>query len=107
MIIKARKKPVTVDAIEFTGWNWAECQQFMSDEPLFFTQEVRYQDEMYIDTLEGKMRADVGDYIIRGVSNEYYPCKPDIFHMTYDIVYKYKENVNDQKKIISEDNTIR
>ena len=75
--------------------------------PLFFTQEVRYQEEMYIDTLEGKMRADVGDYIIRGVSNEYYPCKPDIFHMTYDIVDKEQENVNDQKKIIPEDNTIR
>lgn len=95
MIIKARKKPVTVDAIEFTGWNWAECQQFMSDEPLFFPQDAGYQEVLYIDTLEGKMEASVGDYIIRGVSNEYYPCKPDIFHMTYDIVDKYKENVND------------
>ena len=86
MVIKARKKPVTVDAIEFTGWNWAECQQFMSDELLMFPQEVRYQEVLYIDTLEGKMEASVGDYIIRGVSNEYYPCKPDIFHMTYDIL---------------------
>lgn len=90
MIIKARKKLVEIEAIRFDGWNWAECQQFMSDEPLFFTQDVRYEEEMYIDTLEGKMRADAGDYIIRGVSNEYYPCKPDIFHMTYDIVNKYR-----------------
>lgn len=86
MIIKARKKPVTVDAIEFTGWNWTDCHQFMSDEPLMFPQDAGYQEVLYIDTLEGKMEASVGDYIIRGVSNEYYPCKPDIFHMTYDIV---------------------
>jgi hypothetical protein len=38
----------------------------------------------YIDTLEGRMRADDGDYIIRGVAGELYPCKPDIFELTYE-----------------------
>jgi len=39
-----------------------------------------------IPTLEGEMRADFGDWIIRGVQGEYYPCKPDIFEMTYEQV---------------------
>ena len=41
---------------------------------------------MYIETLEGTHRADVGDYIITGVKGEQYPCKPDIFEMTYEPV---------------------
>jgi hypothetical protein len=41
--------------------------------------------EMLIDTLEGTMKADVGDWIITGIKGEEYPCKPDIFHETYDI----------------------
>ena len=42
--------------------------------------------EMFIDTLEGVMKASVGDYIITGVHGEQYPCKPDIFEETYEIV---------------------
>lgn len=41
---------------------------------------------LYIKTLEGEMRADIGDYVIRGVKGELYPCKPDIFEATYDTV---------------------
>lgn len=43
-------------------------------------------EEMYIETLEGLMKADVGDWIIRGVKGECYPCKPDVFDMTYEKV---------------------
>jgi hypothetical protein len=39
---------------------------------------------LYIETLEGRMRADLGDYVIRGVKGEFYPCKPDIFEATYE-----------------------
>lgn len=42
--------------------------------------------EIYIDTLEGTMKADIGDYIITGVNGEKYPCKPDIFEKTYEPV---------------------
>ena len=42
--------------------------------------------ERFIETLEGRMRADVGDFIITGVAGEQYPCKPDIFHETYERV---------------------
>lgn len=40
--------------------------------------------EVFIETLEGTMKADVGDWIIKGVKGEYYPCKPDVFNMTYE-----------------------
>lgn len=86
MIIKAVKKPIEIEAIKFTGWNWADCYQFMSEEPLFFPQEVRFEEEIVIETLEGDMTAQVNDYIIKGVQGEYYPCKPDIFKETYDLV---------------------
>lgn len=41
------------------------------------------EEEEFIETLEGTMKANVGDYIIKGVNGEYYPCKPDIFELTY------------------------
>lgn len=84
MIRKYRKRPVEVEAIQFDGWNWREVYHFMSDEPLMFTQDFRKEEYILIDTLEGVMRAKVGDYIIKGVHGEFYPCKPDIFEMTYE-----------------------
>lgn len=47
----------------------------------------RAEQEMVIHTLEGDMKANVGDYVITGLRGEQYPCKPDIFHKTYDIVH--------------------
>lgn len=84
MINKYRKRPVEVEAIQFDGWNWREVYQFMSDKPLWFTQDLRKEEYLLIDTLEGVMKAKVGDYIIKGVHGEFYPCKPDIFHETYE-----------------------
>lgn len=43
-------------------------------------------EEVYIETLEGVMKADKGDWIIKGVKGELYPCKPDVFEMTYEKV---------------------
>lgn len=83
---KYRKKPVVIEAIQFTGWNWTECRQFMSDKSLVFTQEMSKQESLSIETLEGTMTANIGDYIIKGVQGEFYPCKPDIFEMTYEEV---------------------
>lgn len=49
--------------------------------------EVPFADPcIFIVTLEGRMRADIGDWVIRGVQGEFYPCKPDIFEATYDAV---------------------
>lgn len=84
MINKYRKRPVEVEAIQFDGWNWREVYQFMSDEPLMFIQDFRKREYILIDTLEGFMKARIDDYIIKGVHGEFYPCKPDIFHETYE-----------------------
>lgn len=84
MIKKYRKKPVVIEAIQFDGWNWAECYQFMSDETLLFPQWEKKEEKIVIKTLEGVMTASIGDYIIKGVNGEFYPCKPDIFEKTYE-----------------------
>lgn len=84
--MKYRKKPVVIDAVQFNGWNWKECLQFMSSEKLIFTQEVSKRETLQIKTLEGTMTASIGDWIIKGVNGEFYPCKPDVFEKTYEEV---------------------
>lgn len=92
MIQKFIKKPVAIEAVQWTGsnlkeiiefsglhesakkWSWEEYEKVVADEGL------------KIFTLEGKMNADINDYIIKGIKNEFYPCKPDIFEMTYDLL---------------------
>ena len=81
MINKYVKKPVVVEAIKYDGTNKVEIQEFM-DRYLDDTQDG----QLKIETLEGIMLANVGDYIIKGVSGEFYPCKPDIFEKTYEKV---------------------
>lgn len=85
-----RKKPVVIEAVLFGG----ECTQDEVREFLKPLIEAHPNEEVAvigslcvtIKTLEGFMRADVGDYIIKGVKGEFYPCKPDIFEATYEAV---------------------
>lgn len=77
---KFKKKPVIIEAVQFTGDNWEEVVHFINAPYKAFVEE-QY---LLIPTLEGDMRADKGDWIIRGIKGEYYPCKPDIFEQTYD-----------------------
>lgn len=84
--MRFRKKPVEIEAVKFDGWNWAECYQFMSDEVLLFPQVLEEREKIEIKTLEGTMTASRGDWIIKGVNGEFYPCKPDIFAKTYELV---------------------
>lgn len=80
--MKFRKKPVIIEAIHWNGDNVAELCDFTKD-----VDDVRYSDDvLIIPTLEGDMVASKGDWIIRGVKGEYYPCKPDIFEATYEAV---------------------
>ena len=80
--MKFRKKPVVVEAVQWTGANVDEVLGFI------FTQGSAYRvagsNGIAIETLEGTMRADPGDWIIKGVAGEFYPCKPDIFAATYE-----------------------
>lgn len=85
---KYRKKPVVIDAIKFTRDRFEEVKQFTEGKAFNFRTERCIDGKSYCDikTLEGVMTATEGDYIIRGVQGEYYPCKPDIFDKTYEIV---------------------
>lgn len=58
----------------------------MSKECLVFPQWIKKEEKIEIKTLEGTMTANIGDYIIKGVNGEFYPCKPDIFDKTYEEV---------------------
>lgn len=82
MIKKYRKKPVVISAVLFSGLNHDEVADFVGGGV-----EVGGSSTLIIPTLEGKMTASQGDYVIRGVKGEFYPCKPDIFEATYEEAY--------------------
>lgn len=80
MIRKYRKKPVIISAMQWKGNNRGEIIDFVGNSAVFD------RTGLYIITLEGEMFASIGDYIIRGVDGEFYPCKSDIFRKTYELV---------------------
>ena len=75
-----RKKPVVIEAVQWTGENHAEMCDFIDPEVF----EIIPRVGLVIHTLEGDHHASPGDYIIKGVNGEFYPCKPDIFAKTYE-----------------------
>lgn len=82
--MKYRKKPVEVEALKWEINNLDEMSTFIGDSRAWgYHAETN---ELRISTLEGVMAASKGDYIIKGVKGEFYPCKPDIFEMTYEKV---------------------
>lgn len=83
--MKARKKPVIID---FVVWN-ASTEAIAELVDIGLTPDksfVKSDGSLAIDTLEGTMTAQIGDYVIRGVKGELYPCKPDIFAETYEVI---------------------
>lgn len=77
---KFRKKPVVIEAVQFTAGNFNEIEEFVGG-------DAEFRDgELIVATLEGPLRAAPNDWIIKGVKNEFYPCKPDIFDETYEPV---------------------
>jgi hypothetical protein len=86
-----RKKPVVIEAYKYTGSNGSMLRKWSNErvvespvlEPTDYNPNGEY---LQIHTLEGVMTAVVGDFIIKGVRGEYYPCKPDIFETTYEKV---------------------
>lgn len=84
---KFRKKPVIIDAVQFTDDSF-ETTQAINEllDPLRVSYRNPKHPVLIIDTLEGEMTARIGDWIIKGVNGECYPCKPDIFEKTYEPV---------------------
>lgn len=92
MIQKFTKKPVTIEALQFKGFNPDEINEFVGKKlKLELESETAYVAgqgppvySITIPTLEGDMKAMPGDWIIKGIKGEFYPCKPDIFAASYD-----------------------
>ena len=93
---KYRKKPVVIDALQLTRANAVKVYEWVHDCTAIKTDmDLHRWDDylsiierkgMRIPTLEGEMTASMGDYIIKGVQGEFYPCKSDIFEATYEVV---------------------
>ena len=89
---KFRKKPVVIEAVQYNGFNHVEIAQFVvGNIDVNLESETAYEAgvappvfSLSIHTLEGVMKAQKGDWIIKGVNGEFYPCKPDIFGKTYE-----------------------
>lgn len=85
--MRYRKKPVEVEAMRVTwGSSVTDVINFVG-----VANFLAEGNDFYIKTLEGNMRISVGDFIIRGVNGEYYPCKPDVFEKTYEKVEEVSE----------------
>ena len=80
--VKYRKKPVVIEALVYTGTNATEILHWMFPD----IEPDAQANELTIKTLEGELHASPGDFIIKGVKGEFYPCKPDIFEATYEEV---------------------
>lgn len=80
--MKYRKKPIVIDAIQFTDEAFEDCIRFLGGSADL---DIRGR-AITIPTLEGDMKANIGDWIIKGVKGEFYSCKPDIFAATYEPV---------------------
>ena len=79
--MKYRKKPIVIEAVKWTGSITPEIEDLLGE-----VKVLPKGSSLLIPTLEGVMEARQGDYIIRGVNGELYPCKPDIFKKTYELL---------------------
>ena len=111
--MKFRKKPVVIDAVKWTGENLEEVMTFIQDGHKAFAHlpttggyikpgvgHTPALGTLNIPTLEGDHTANAGDWIIKGVKGEFYPCKPDIFDMTYEEVSKPSDDIHKGKKCL-------
>lgn len=93
--MKYRKKTVVIEAVQWDGKNHREMWDFLTGkvdeymttyEDTFYIDHNKVEGGLIIRTLDGEHLATIGDYIIKGVSGEFYPCKLDIFQKTYELV---------------------
>ena len=95
MVQKWRKKPVVIEAIQWTGENKLDILAFCGRDAEIWTPEDSDETICEIHTMEGIMTARVNDYIIKGLIGEFYPCKPNVFEKTYDLVEVKKPSISE------------
>lgn len=100
LVKKYRKKPLIIEAIQFNCLNFDDIELFINpnndENNIILTYDNSEEEidglkpdilsKIFIETLEGTMIAIDGDYIIKGINSEFYPCKKEIFEKTYDLV---------------------
>lgn len=93
MVSRYKTKPCEIEAIQWNGTNLEEIKDFVGNSLIYDICDTAWEVEkgrpfvfMKIRTLEGDMQADVGDYIIKGLRGEFYPCKSDVFEKKYEII---------------------
>lgn len=102
---KYTKKPVEIEAIQFTKDNVEAVLEFLKTgsergkQVFGFNQNTL---ELQINTLEGVMKADIGDYIIKGLKREFYPCKPDIFEMSYNLATTFTDRLENEYESLAD-----
>ena len=89
MQVKAIKKPIKIEAVQWNGVNRGEIELFCGHDNVEFKVDIMGTEiialQLIVKTLEGDMVANRGDFIIQGVEGEYYPCREDIFYKAYQI----------------------
>lgn len=105
-VVRAASRPVVIEAFRWAGgpekatpiinwvlenggtarWDEEHREPLAADNGEVTAWGPMIPESMYIETLEGTMRADIGDWIIRGTRGEFYPCKPDVFAVKYEIL---------------------
>lgn len=95
MTKKYRTKPCEIEAIQWNGANLKEIKEFVGESLIYNICDTAWEvgkgrPYVYvkIKTLEGDMNASIGDYIIKGLRGEFYPCKPDVFEKKYELIKK-------------------
>lgn len=100
---KYRKKPVVIEAVKVARIDPFDCTMIFTESQTGWLWKAKNEDTIYWDpesrdwfikTLEGDHKISEGDYIVQGIKGELYPCKPDIFEQTYDIVEDLRMKTN-------------
>ena len=88
MVKKIRSKTVTKEAIQWDGtWEQAQEIQDFAGDSYFERQDLDFKRTyMWLKTLEGEHMVSPGDWVIKGLKGEFYPCKPDVFTDSYEII---------------------
>ena len=81
MVNKYKTKPCEIEAIQWTGKNEKEVLEFVKNKHY-----VSFDGDLFLITLAGELKADFGDYIVKGLRGDFYPCKPDSFVKKYELI---------------------